>query len=177
MTVTAGHAFGGELEAVSLPSALDVAVRLGGADVVVVAMGPGVVGTGSRLGTSAVEVAPAVDAAAVLGGRPIVAARASEADPRERHRGLSHHTETALRLATHAAAVGHAQGTPSLPVAPPHQVITVEVPDVGAVLAAVGIDVTTMGRGPQDDPVFFSTTAAAAVLAANFHRQRATVRP
>ena len=32
-----------------------------------------------------------------LGGRPVVAARVSEADERERHRGLSHHTQAVLR--------------------------------------------------------------------------------
>ena len=110
VTITAGQAFGGELEAVSVPSALDLAVRLAGADMVIVAMGPGVVGTGSALGTTALEVAPIVDAAGALGGQPIVAARTSEADPRPRHQGLSHHTTAALRLAARAAIVGHAVG-------------------------------------------------------------------
>jgi hypothetical protein len=32
-----------------------------------------------------------------------------------------------------------------------------------------------MGRGPAEDPLFFSTTAAAAVLAADRHRSRGTV--
>ncbi len=177
VTVTAGHAFGGDLEAVNLPSALDVAARLGGADVLIVAMGPGVVGTGAVLGTTALEVAPAIDAAAVLGGRPIVAARTSEADERPRHRGLSHHTTTALALAARAAEVGHAAGTPLLAIAPPHHVVTVDVPAVGPLLADLGLEVTTMGRGPDDDPLFFATTAAAGVLAARSHRARTTVRP
>ena len=175
VTITAGQAFGGELEAVATPSAIDLAVRVAGADVVVVAMGPGVVGTASTLGTTALEVAPIVDAAAALGGRPVVAARTSEADPRPRHQGLSHHTTAALRLAARAATVGHAEGTPELAVPPPHRVETVEVPAVGDVLARAGIDVRSMGRGPDDDPLFFATTAAAAVVAVRSHRLRGTV--
>ena len=175
VTITAGHAFGGDLEAVSVPSALDLAVRLAGADVVIVAMGPGVVGTGSALGTTALEVAPIVDAAGALGGRPIVAARTSEADPRPRHQGLSHHTTAALRLAARAAIVGHASGRPAFAVPPPHRVHTVDVPAVADVLARAGIDVRTMGRGPEDDPLFFATTAAAGVLAVRSHRARGTV--
>ena len=63
VTVTAGHAFGGDLEAVAVPSALALARHVADADLVVVGMGPGVVGTGSVLGTTAVEVAGIIDAA------------------------------------------------------------------------------------------------------------------
>ncbi len=49
-TVTAGHAFGGDLEAVSPASALGLAVHTLGAEIVVVGMGPGVVGTGTATG-------------------------------------------------------------------------------------------------------------------------------
>jgi hypothetical protein len=177
LTITAGHAFGGDLEAVSLPSALDLAVRVGDADIIIVAMGPGVVGTGAALGTTAVEVAPAIDAAVALGGRAIVAARTSDVDGRPRHRGLSHHTMTALRLAARPAEVAHAATTPPLDIPPPHRSVTVDVPDVEGLLARLGLVVTTMGRGPRDDPRFFATTAAAGVLAARSHRTRATVPP
>ena len=98
-TVTCGQAFGGDYEAVSVHSALAVARHVAGADAVVVAMGPGVAGTGTRLGFSAIEVGPVLDAAAALGGRPIACLRASFADPRPRHQGLSHHSATALGLA------------------------------------------------------------------------------
>lgn len=176
-TVTVGHAFGGDLEAVSVPSALDLAVRVAGADVVIVGMGPGVVGTGSILGTTAVEVAPIVDAAAALGGQPVVAARTSGADGRDRHRGLSHHTTTALRLASRPAMVSHAGGTERFDVPPPHTVVTVPVDPVGPMLDRFGLDVTTMGRAPADDPLSFLTAAAAGVLAGDLHDARATVRP
>ncbi|HXY91661.1 MAG TPA: DUF3866 family protein, partial [Acidimicrobiia bacterium] len=44
-TVTCGHAFGGDYEAVSVYSALAVARHVAGADAAVVGMGPGIVGT------------------------------------------------------------------------------------------------------------------------------------
>ncbi len=49
-TVTAGHAFGGDLEAVNVASALVLARQALHADVIVVAMGPGVVGTAQQVG-------------------------------------------------------------------------------------------------------------------------------
>src|ERR1700704_404470 len=70
-TVTCGQAFGGDFEAVSVFSALAVARHVAGADAAVVAMGPGVAGTGTRLGFSAIEVGPVLDAAVAVGGRPV----------------------------------------------------------------------------------------------------------
>lgn len=147
LTVTAGQAFGGEREAVNVPSALLVAAAE--VDAVVVGPGPGVVGTGTRLGFSPLEVAAVVDAAAALGGTPIVALRYSDADPRERHRGVSHHSRTALELAR------------TTPVVPEPTDL-----DVPALLAAAGLAVTTMGRGPDEDPGFFAHAGAAGAAAA-----------
>ncbi|QGG95293.1 DUF3866 family protein [Actinomarinicola tropica] len=163
-TVTTGHAIGGDLEAVSLPSALVLARHVAGAEVVVVGMGPGVVGTGTALGTTGVEVASIVDAAAALGGRPVVCARASDGDARQRHRGLSHHTVTALGLARTAADVAVARGS-GLEVPPPHRQVEVEVPDVAALLDDLDLRITTMGRGPDADPLFFRTASAAGIVA------------
>ena len=44
---------------------------------------------------SGVAAGEAVNAAAALAGRPVAALRVSDADPRERHRGVSHHSLTA----------------------------------------------------------------------------------
>ena len=41
----------------------------------------------------------------------------------------------------------------------------VDPPDVAALLAAAGVAVTTMGRGPEADPLFFRAAAAAGHLA------------
>ena len=153
-TLTAGHAFGGELEAVSVPSALALARHVAGADVVVAGMGPGVVGTGTALGTTAVEAAAIVDAAAALGGRPVLCARESEGDARPRHQGRSHHTTTVQALIR----------TVGVPVPAPGEVPG--APDAGEVLAALDLRITTMGRGPDADPPFFAACSAAATVAA-----------
>lgn len=166
-TVTVGHAFGGQHEAVSLPSALVVARHVAEAELIVVGMGPGVVGTGTTLGTTAVEVASVLDTTAALGGRPVVCVRASDGDGRDRHRGISHHTSTALDLVRTPQVVPVPSGATDLRIGPPHRVQPLPVPDVGAVLDAVGLRITTMGRGPDEDPLFFASAAAAAVHATN----------
>ncbi len=165
-TITAGHAFGGDLEAVSVPSALALARHVTNADVAIVAMGPGVVGTSSPLGTTALEVAGILDAVTALGGRAIAALRMSDGDQRARHRGVSHHSRTALDLtrspvlvaAPHDGAFTHDR----------HEVRVVHGPDVATALDGLGLHVTTMGRGPAEDPLFFRATAAAGALAASF---------
>lgn len=169
-TVTAGHAFGGDHEAVNLASALDVAVATAAADAVVVASGPGVVGTGTARGFSAFDVASTIDAAALGGGRPVVAVRFSESDPRSRHRGVSHHVTSALAAAHHRALVPIPEGERPDPLPPQmsaHELRTVgDLPDVDRLLRGAGLAVTTMGRSATDDPAFFRWSAAAGTLAA-----------
>jgi Protein of unknown function (DUF3866) len=168
VTVTAGHAFGGDLEAVAVPSALALAGHVAGADLVVVGMGPGVVGTASALGTTAVEVAGIVDAAGSMGARVALCCRASSADPRERHRGVSHHVRTILGLAATRPAVP----LPATLAAELEGATVVEGPDAAEVLAAFDLVVTTMGRGPGEDPAFFAAAAAAGEWASRAVRQR-----
>jgi hypothetical protein len=177
-TVTAGHAFGGEHEAVNVPSALLTAKRH--ADIAVVGMGPGVVGTATKLGYSALEVGAVIGATALLGGRPVAAVRFSLADPRLRHQGVSHHTTTALALGTDARAT---IGVPDGPYAARvradldaagltdrHRLLTVPDPDVPKLLDALGIHVTSMGRGPDEDPGFYAVAGAAGTAAATMLR-------
>lgn len=163
-TITAGHAFGGDREAVSVPSALAIAVAIEQADLVIVAMGPGVVGTDTALGTTAVEVAAVLDAAAALGGRPICCVRASGADARPRHRGASHHVETILSLTRSRVEVATVSGADVHSV--DHEIRILEPGDVPALLATRGLEVRSMGRGPDDDPLFYASAGAAGVLAA-----------
>jgi hypothetical protein len=160
-SITAGQSFGGDLEAVSVPSALTLARHVARADITIVAVGPGVVGTTSALGTSAVDVAAALDAAAALGGQPIACVRASDADERARHRGVSHHTTTALGLVRSPVRVPVPPALADDPVATE----VVPPPDVAALLEGLGLQITTMGRGPAEDPLFFATAGAAAALA------------
>ncbi|HEX4905258.1 MAG TPA: DUF3866 family protein [Acidimicrobiales bacterium] len=173
-TITAGHAFGGEHEAVNVPAALLTAKRH--ADVTVVGMGPGVVGTATKLGYSALEVGAVIGATSLLGGRPVAALRFSLADPRLRHQGVSHHTTTALSLGTAARAT---VGVPDGPFAARvradldaaglsdrHRLLTVPDPGIPTLLDAAGLRVTSMGRGPDEDPGFYAVAGAAGTAAA-----------
>jgi hypothetical protein len=183
-TITFGHAFGGDYEAVSVFSALVVARHVAGADAAIVAMGPGIVGTNTRLGFSGLEVGPILDAAAALGGVPIAALRVSFADPRDRHIGLSHHSATALRLATRERAlvalplVGGEEerrlraDLDDAGITARHDVVEVEAPDILAMFASHGLSISSMGRPASADPVLFQAAGAAGVLAA----RRAVVR-
>jgi hypothetical protein len=178
-TVTCGQAFGGDHEAVSLFSALVVARNLCGADAAVVAMGPGVVGTGTRLGFSAIEVGPALDAAAAVGATPLACLRASFADPRPRHQGLSHHSATALGLACRSRVtvpvplVGGAEEArlradlAAAGLDARHEIVGVRPPDVLALFDRHGLAVQSMGRPAAADPVLFACAAAAGALAAD----------
>ena len=164
-TVTAGQAFGGDHEAVNVPSALRVARHVAGADAVVVGPGPGGVGTATELGFGALEVGGVIDAARRDGGVPIVALRWSGTDQRERHRGVSHHSRTTLAWVGSGATVAVPRGEPFVDVGD-HERVEVDVADVGALLAAAGIAVTTMGRTPEEEPGFFRYAGAAGAAAA-----------
>ena len=76
----AGQAFGGELEAVTVWTGMLAAKEVLGADVIVVADGPGNLGTDTTWGVSALGSGNALNAAAALGGRPIPSLRISFAD-------------------------------------------------------------------------------------------------
>ncbi|HEX2193001.1 MAG TPA: DUF3866 family protein [Acidimicrobiales bacterium] len=167
-TVTCGQAFGGEYEAVNLASGLEVARAAGGADVIVVGPGPGVVGTRSRLGFGGLEVGTVVDSTTRLEGRPVIAVRYSESEVRDRHRGVSQHTVVALEGAARPALVAVPRGERAAAdvLDRRHPVVEVDVPDLAGLFARRGLDVTTMGRGPADDPAFFRWAGAAAVAAA-----------
>jgi hypothetical protein len=157
-TITAGQAFGGEREAVNVRAALELVSD----GAVVVGPGPGVVGTGTAYGFGSLEVAAVVDTAAAAGGVPIVALRFSDADPRPRHRGVSHHSTTALALVHQNALVAYPAGEerPDAAAVPRGTLVAVDVPDLS------GVTATTMGRGPADDPRFYAYAGAAGALAA-----------
>jgi hypothetical protein len=170
-SVTVGQAFGGDAEAVTLHSGLLAARHVLGADVAIVTQGPGNLGTGTRWGFSGVATGEAVNATAVLAGRPVAALRISEADPRERHRGVSHHSLTALgRVALAPADVA----VPQLPgelgaeittsvesLAPPHRLVPIAVDGLRDAIAAAPIEASSMGRGLDDDLAYFVGCAAA----------------
>ncbi|MEV4892752.1 DUF3866 family protein [Nonomuraea sp. NPDC055795] len=169
--VTVGQAFGGDVEAVTTHTGLLAARHVLEADVAIVTQGPGNLGTGTRWGFSGVSAGEAVNAAAVLRGRPVAALRVSEGDKRERHVGVSHHSLTAYgRVALAPAQVP----VPELPgafgervrdqaemLAVRHELVAVPVEGLHEALSAAPVRLSTMGRGLEEDLAYFLTSAAA----------------
>jgi hypothetical protein len=155
-TVAVGPCIDADAHCVSVASALLWAAgqRF---DVVVCAVGPGIVGTASTYGHGGVAAAEAANATLALAGVPIVAVRASDADERERHRGVSHHTRAALTLCLGDVVVPWPQEHDAPDWLEPHR--DVDVRDWERVCA--GLPLSHMGRGPDDDPLFFAAAFAA----------------
>lgn len=176
-TVTVGQAFGGDLEAVTLHSGLLAAGLVAGAELVVVTQGPGNLGTGTRWGFSGVAAGEAVNAAAALGGRPVAALRVSYADPRSRHRGISHHSLTAYgRVALARADVvlpglsgpaGASLRDAAEPLAQRHRLVTVAADGLLEALRKCPVPLSSMGRGLDHDVEYFVANAAAGRHAAS----------
>jgi hypothetical protein len=158
-TVAVGPCFGGARAAVSVASAL-LWVASEGFDAAVCSIGPGIVGTGSTFGHGAVAAAAAANAARALDGLAVLAARVSDADPRDRHRGVSHHTDAVLELAFGWPSVAWPRGWAS-----PGAIEVTEVDTSGWREACAGLPLSHMGRGPGEDPRFFEAAYAAGVLA------------
>ena len=163
MAVAVAPCYDGDAQAVTVASALAWA-KAGSFDAVVCGIGPGIVGTGSKLGHGGMAVAEAVNATAALGGRAIVALRYSGGDPRERHQGVSHHTRAALRLCLGAREIAWPVGL----VKPGwHEPVTdIAVDDW--MEACAGLPLSHMGRAPADDPWFFAAAFAAGRLARRY---------
>jgi hypothetical protein len=181
--VTVGHAFGGDLEAANVHTGLLLARHGLGADLAIVAPGPGSLGTATAWGFTGTAVGEAVNAAGTLGGLPVGALRISDADPRPRHRGLSHHCLTAYgRVALVPADLVVPLGLPvwladevaaALGTLPPrHRVVHVDASGLDAALRALPVKVSTMGRDLDSDHAYFLAAAAAGRHAAS--RIRAT---
>jgi hypothetical protein len=160
VAVAAGACFDGDVQAVGAASALAWAAAQG-FEIAVCAIGPGVVGTASRLGHGGVAAADAANAASALQGSPVLAVRVSEGDARARHRGVSHHTRAALELTLGRPAIAWPAGLEA-----PDWLAEREEIDVGGWREACeGLRLEHMGRGPDDDPWFFAAAFAAGRLA------------
>ncbi len=146
VAVAVGACIDGDEHCVSTASALSW-TKAAGFDAAVCAIGPGIVGTGTLLGHGGLAAAEAANTASALGGQPVVAARVSEADDRERHRGVSHHTQAILEL-----CVGEVT-------------VAVESDSEGWREACEGLPLSHMGRGPDEDPAFFAAGYAAGRVA------------
>jgi uncharacterized protein DUF3866 len=138
----------GDVDCITTAAAF-VLARRDGYDAIVCAVGPGIVGTGTRFGHGALSVAEAANVGAALGGRPVLTVRSSEADLRERHRGVSHHTQSVLDLCLGEIVVAWPD----------------EIAADGWEDACAGLPLHHMGRGPEKDPAFFRAAFAAGVIA------------
>lgn len=178
-TITVGNAFGGDYEAVNIYSGLITAKEVVGADVIIVAMGPGIVGTGSQWGFSGVEQGEIINAVNILGGKAIAIPRISFADSRKRHQGISHHSLTVLEQ------IALTPATLPFPLMDPiktklvrdqirshgltnrHQIVIEDgEPALLAMENIFQLKVTTMGRNTLEDREFFLAAAAAGIVAA-----------
>ena len=180
-TVTAGQAWGGDIEAVSVHNALLAARHVLHADAAIVIQGPGNLGTETPWGFSGVACGDAVNAIATLGGRPVACLRVSQADARPRHLGISHHSMTAygrVALAGADVVVPILEGALGVQVRREAEVLCeprpgaaqhrlVEVPADGlmellrAAEAETGVRLSTMRRGLDEDTAAFIAAAAA----------------
>lgn len=185
-TITAGQSFGGDYEAVSIPSALMVARSVVGADICVVAPGPGVMGTGTKWGFSGTASATALHAAASLGGSPVAVLRASSGDARASHRGVSHHSLSVLTTLLHcsvtiadldldpdfAAELGISEEvlsklTSQRSALSRHRLVCADARQVWQALQRTPVPLSTMGRSLAADPLAFLMAAAAGAVAAD----------
>jgi hypothetical protein len=185
-TITAGQAFGGDLEAINVHTALLAARAVVGAEIALVAQGPGNAGTGTTYGFGGLAQGEHLNAAAALGGHGIAALRVSFADLRPRHQGVSHHSLTVLGrialcrcrvplpplpearlslLRTQLAAIG-------IPTRHDVEEVAMDPDAVLDALAPYAAELTTMGRRLHEDPEFFLAAAAAGAAAVHSRASR-----
>jgi hypothetical protein len=163
--VTAAPAYGGEGEALSVAGALDAAANSLGWDAALVGPGPGMIGSETALGHGGMAALDNAHAALALGLPTLLSPRLSAADPRDRHRIVSHHTLTVMRmlLAPVEVAVPAAEPVAAALLAEAagwrHRLR--EAPADLAGYAAAGLPTRTMGRDLAEDPLFFAAPLAA----------------
>jgi hypothetical protein len=159
--ITAAACYGGEGEAITIAGALEHGLGELGWDAAVCAPGPGIVGSATALGHGGLAPVDSAHAALALDADVVIVPRLSSADPRPRHRGISHHTLTLLDMLLGEVTV-------ALPASGEGEAIAMgwfELPyaRVDADLegyAASRLPATTMGRSLAEDPLFFAAALA-----------------
>jgi uncharacterized protein DUF3866 len=163
--ITVAPCFGGEHEAISLVGALDAAAERLGWEAIVAGPGPGILGSATRYGHGGMAALDSAHAGLALGFPTILAPRLSAADPRPRHRGVSHHTEAVLTLLLApirvAAPAGDESSVEALRAACGDRHTLEEQPADLDGYAASGLPAQTMGRDLNEDPEFFAAALAA----------------
>jgi Protein of unknown function (DUF3866) len=161
--ITAAPAFGAPHEAISTPGALHAGLTALEWDAAIVGPGPGILGSATTLGHGGLAALDNAHAALALGATTIVVPRMSSGDSRERHRGVSHHTETVLEMMLRPALVALPAGDVYvLPGA--HEARAAETDLEG--YRASGLPARTMGRGIDDDELFFRASLAGGTVLA-----------
>jgi hypothetical protein len=166
--IAVAPAYGGEHEALSVAGALDAAAHRFGWDVAIVGPGPGIIGSETRLGHGGMAALDNTHAALALGLPTLLSPRLSAADPRQRHRGVSHHTLTVMRMLLGAVEVAVPSGNP---------VVTAQLAEAAAWrhrlrealadlegYASSGLPARSMGRDLAEDPLFFAAPLAAGAV-------------
>jgi hypothetical protein len=163
--VSSGNCFGGDVEAPNVYAGLLAAAAV--SEVILVGIGPGVVGTETPYGHGGMSGAAALNAACSLGAEPVLAPRISASDTRIRHQGFSHHTRSVLRAALGNIRVAlpvSTEGISKKELPGRHQYPFVHYEAAG-LEARFGVTFESMGRVYSDDEVFFDAAAAAVALA------------
>jgi hypothetical protein len=169
--ITAAPAYGGEHEALSTVGALDTAATALGWDAILVGPGPGIIGSDTELGHGGMAALDSAHASLSLRLPTILSPRLSSGDPRDRHRGLSHHTATVLELLlaplTVAIPEGAHEASSQIQAASAgrHRLQPMSVDLDG--YAASGLPTSMMGRPLQDDPLFFEAPLATGAFVAS----------
>ena len=165
--ITAAPAYGGEHEALGTVGALDAATALGW-DAILVGPGPGIIVSDTAYGHGGMAALGSAHAALSLDLPTAISPRLSSSDPRERHRGLSHHTRTVLDLLLAPVDLPmpeQAQDLFSDLGVSKHRLHPVSI-DL-ALYEQSGLPTKTMGRGLEDDPLFFEAPLAAGTFLAS----------
>lgn len=162
--ITAAPAYGGEDEAMSVIGALHTGLTAHGWDCAVAGPGPGIIGSATALGHGGMAALDTLHATLALGCEGVLVARASSGDSRERHRGISHHSRTVLRLLLGEVTVGLGPGAPHCEELDRHRVVQT-APDIDG-YAASGLPTRTMGRDLREDELFFEQALAGGVALA-----------
>ncbi len=163
--ISAAPAYGGEHEALSVAGALDAAAHRFGWEAAIVGPGPGIIGSDTRLGHGGMAALDSAHASLSLGLPTLLSPRLSAADPRQRHRGVSHHTLTVMRMLLGAVEVAIPSDSPvvtaQLAAAAGWRHRLREAPADLEGYAGSGLPARSMGRELDADPLFFAAPLAA----------------
>lgn len=198
--ITAGQCYGGELEAITTAGALRHGFQQLGWQAAVCGPGPGIVGTGSKLGHGGLAALDSAHVALALGHRTLAVARMSSSEGRPRHRGISHHTLTLLDLLLMPVTVALPAGMRSPvgrelraglgavfggeaadaqleidEVRRPARIARHDWRRAGVDLvgyARSGLPAETMGRDISEDPLFFGAALAAGSVLCELSEER-----